>query len=189
MIYIYKIFSTWYWSNPKALLLSTAVVGLLGSTEQVCRTRCSSPYRATCREIGVWEFSKKFILNKHAWCCCAQFSYGYPCMLYFSQIFGLSMWELLLKAVSPVTRFNMYHSMMLLWDLVDSIKLLGHEYRQSEFVCNLYLVGRHVLLSLASFCFFSMVLYIIFILRSSAFISKSLLKEHIIHRDNGTMIA
>lgn len=71
---------------------------------------------------------------------------------------------------------------MLLWDLVDSIKLLGHEYRQSllflvcsEFVCSL--VGKHVLLSLASSCFFSKVLYVIFIIRSSAFISKSLLKD------------
>lgn len=87
-------------------------------------------------------------------------------MSYFGQIFDLSVQEFLLKAVSPVTRFNRYHSMMLLWDLVDSIKLLGHENRQrsllflvcSEFLYNLYLVGKHVLLSLASSCFFSKVL-------------------------------
>lgn len=60
----------------------------------------------------------------------------------------------------------MYCSVMLLWDLVASMKLLGHECRQrglfflvcSGFVCNLYLVGKHVLLSLASSCFFSVVL-------------------------------
>lgn len=146
MIRIYKIFTVLYWSNPKALLMSAAMVGFLGSTEQGCRTRCSSPYKATCRQIGVWEFFKNLLysmLKKQAWCCCAQFSYRYTCMLYFRYLI-CQHWELLLKAVSPVTRFNMYCSMMFLWDLVDSIKLLGHEYGQRslfflvccEFVCN-----------------------------------------------------
>jgi len=66
MIHIYKIFSTWYWSIPKALLLSAAVVGFLGSTEQGCRTGCSSLYKATCRQIGVWQVFKGLFHFKEA---------------------------------------------------------------------------------------------------------------------------